>query len=149
MISQSTRIGIAAMSALAEAHGSDAPALTARQIAARRGVPAPFVAKVLTTLARRDLVRGTRGPGGGFVLVRAPGTIALQEIAACFEPVKREAQCPLGRGRQCDARQPCPLHVPFLKVHQAEAAFLTSTTLGGFSASAPAGVRKPPRKRTR
>jgi Rrf2 family protein len=147
MISQSTRVGIAAMSALAEVHGSGAPALTARQIAGRRGLSSPFVAKVLTALARQDLVRGTRGPGGGFVLARPPQAIALQEIAACFEPVSREAHCPLGRGRVCDARKPCPLHVPFLKVYQAEAAFLASTTLGGFAPPKPAKGKQSTRRR--
>ena len=53
MLNRATRIGIAAMSALAESHGTDVPALTASQIARRRSIPQPFLAKVLTTVRPR------------------------------------------------------------------------------------------------
>ena len=80
MLNRATRIGIAAMSALAESHGTDVPALTASQIARRRSIPQPFLAKVLTSLSRHELIRGTRGPGGGYVLARLAAEISLLSI---------------------------------------------------------------------
>ena len=52
--------------------------------------------------------------------------------------------CPLGNRKACVARSPCPLHVPFQKVWEAQAAFLAETTLAGFAARK---VPAPPRRR--
>ena len=134
MLNRATRIGIAAMSALAESHSADVPALTAIQIARRRSIPQPFLAKVLTTLSRHELIRGTRGPGGGYVLARPPAEISLHDIAACFELLESTPHCPLGNRKACVTRSPCPLHLPFQKMWEAQAAFLADTTLAGFAA---------------
>ncbi|MGA9656583.1 MAG: Rrf2 family transcriptional regulator [Polyangia bacterium] len=144
MLNRATRIGIAAMSALAESHGTDVPALTASQIARRRSIPQPFLAKVLTSLSRHELIRGTRGPGGGYVLARLAAEISLHDIATCFERLESTPLCPLGNRKACVARSPCPLHVPFQKVWEAQAAFLAETTLAGFTARK---VPAPPRRR--
>jgi Rrf2 family transcriptional regulator, iron-sulfur cluster assembly transcription factor len=145
MLSRSSQVAVAAASALAEVHGTERPALTAQQIAARRNIPRPYVAKVLTVMARARLVRGTRGPGGGFVLQRHPSRITLKEIAACFDGGARVA-CPLGRTR-CRRERPCPLHDPIQRVHQAAMAFLDETTLGGFVAEPEARRGDPPSPR--
>lgn len=141
ILSRSARIAIAAASALAEVHGT---ALTAQQISRRRGIPRPYVAKVLTALARARLIRGTRGPGGGYVLLRHPSRITLREIVACFDRNARP-ECPLGRDH-CRAGRPCPLHAPMLEAHEAAKAFLAETTLGGF---APSAIADPTRRKRR
>jgi Rrf2 family iron-sulfur cluster assembly transcriptional regulator len=127
MFSRSARIGIAAMSALAEA------SMTSAQIARRRRIAPAYLAKILTALARRGLIRGARGPGGGFVLARPPAQVSLLDIVSCFEPVARAPVCPLGRKAPCAGKQPCALHEPFAKLWEARAAFLAETTLAGFA----------------
>jgi Rrf2 family protein len=127
MFSRSARIGIAAMSALAEA------SLTSAQIARRRRIPPAYLAKILTALGRHGLIRGARGPGGGFLLARPPAEISLFDIVACFEPVERAPVCPLGRKTPCAGKQPCALHEPFRQLWEARAAFLAETTLAGFA----------------
>lgn len=131
MFSRSARLGIAAMSALAEA-GS-----TAAQIARRRRISPAYLAKVLTALARHGLIRSARGPGGGFVLARPPDEISLYDIVSCFEPIASAPHCPLGRRSPCAGRQPCALHEPFRKLWEVRSAFLAETTLAGFAAAAP------------
>src|SRR5512133_1173984 len=126
MLSRSTRIGIAALSALAEG------CRTAAEISRRRRITPAYLAKVLTALARHGLIRGTRGPGGGYLLARPPERISLLEIASCFEPIERASMCPLGRKSPCSGRQPCVLHEPFQKMWQAQTAFMAETTLAGF-----------------
>jgi Rrf2 family protein len=129
MLSRSSRIGIAAMSALAGA------SLTAAQIAQRRRISPAYLAKILGVLARHGLLRGARGPGGGYQLARPPERISLHDIVACFEPVAHAPQCPLGRSRPCAGKRPCALHAPFQRIWAAHAAFLAETTLAGFAAT--------------
>jgi Rrf2 family iron-sulfur cluster assembly transcriptional regulator len=139
------------MSALAEVYGTAAPTLTATQIAKRRGIPSPFVAKLMTTLALRGLVAGTRGPGGGYCLTRPPASISLLDIALSFQRLK-EAECPLGRSQVCANTAACALHQPLQEFHDHVRRFLADTTLAGFapafgSQAAPAEGR--PRKLAR
>jgi Rrf2 family iron-sulfur cluster assembly transcriptional regulator len=128
MFNRSAKIGIAAMTALAE--GS----LTAAQIARRRRISPPYLAKILTTLARRGLIRGARGPGGGYLLARPAETITLLDIVSCFEHIERTPTCPLGRNAPCAGHDRCALHDPFQKVWHARGTFLAETTLAGFTA---------------
>jgi Rrf2 family iron-sulfur cluster assembly transcriptional regulator len=137
MFSRSTRIGIAALSALAE--GSR----TAADISRRRRITSAYLAKILTALSRHGLIRGTRGPGGGYRLARPPERISLLDIVSCFESVERAPLCPLGRTSPCSSRQPCALHGPFQKMWHAQTAFMADTTLAGFAIAAPAKLRVP------
>jgi Rrf2 family iron-sulfur cluster assembly transcriptional regulator len=132
MLSKATRLSISAMSALAEVHGTDSPTLTSTEIAKRRGIPSPFVAKVMTMLSLRGLVSGTRGPGGGYSLARPPGEITLFDIASVFQRIE-EPECPLGRAHVCSDRNACGLHVPLRQMQASIRSFLTGATLAGFA----------------
>ena len=52
----------------------------AGELARLLDLPAAYVAKVLTQLARAGILRSGRGPRGGFRLNRSPDTVALLEI---------------------------------------------------------------------
>lgn len=58
---------------------------SAHEIAERRELSQPVVAKVLTIGSSLGLVEGTRGPGGGYWLKRPPGETSLLDIAGEFE----------------------------------------------------------------
>jgi Rrf2 family iron-sulfur cluster assembly transcriptional regulator len=133
MLSKATRLSISAMSALAEVYGKDSPTLTSTEIAKRRGIPSPFVAKVMTMLSLRGLVSGTRGPGGGYSLARPPDEITLFDIASVFQRIE-EPECPLGRAHVCSDKTACALHVPLQQMQASIRAFLTGATLAGFAA---------------
>lgn len=81
-----------------------------REIAESEGIPRHFLAKILHQLSGQDLVRASRGPGGGFVLVRPAEEIHLRDILAAIDgPDARRDRCVLG-SHSCDAESPCPLH---------------------------------------
>ena len=52
----------------------------AGEVARLLDLPAAYVAKVLTQLARAGILRSGRGPRGGFRLNRSPDSIALLEV---------------------------------------------------------------------
>jgi Rrf2 family protein len=83
-------------------------ARTAREISAATRVPADYLAKVLKDLNRGGIVRGRRGPGGGFTLARNASAISVYDVLASVDPPRRIHRCPLGLKEHAHAL--CPLH---------------------------------------
>ncbi len=139
MFNKSTEAAISSMSLLAEVWCEEGGRLTASQIAERRKLPRPFVAKLLTVLARNDLVAGSPGPNGGYSLKRAPDSISLLEVARCFERETPLLACPFGPDFCGTSDDKCPLHDQVVDLHGQVDAFLGSTNLGVFCRSTPEG----------
>jgi Rrf2 family protein len=70
-------------------NGGDQP-VQVRVIGDRQQIPARYLEQIFQRLRRAKLVRGKRGPGGGYVLARPPGEITLREVIEAVEG-------PLGR----------------------------------------------------
>lgn len=57
----------------------------AREIAECLQIPAAYGAKVMTQLARANILRSDRGPRGGFRLARSPDEIDMLEIVEAVD----------------------------------------------------------------
>ena len=68
---------------------------TTAQIAKATQVPAPYLSKVLQTLARDGLVTVKRGVSGGFLLGKPPEKLSIYEVVQCVDPIRRIHTCPL------------------------------------------------------
>lgn len=121
---------IAAMSALAERYPKGERA-SAEVIARNRNYSRPLVAKVLNVLSSAGLVKGSRGPGGGFSLARPPEQISIHDIVSLFEGGAPSTECPFGPG-YCGRQDPCPLHHALLALRDKQVAELKSWHLGVF-----------------
>ena len=75
MYGRQTETAIAAMSRLSEVYDGGVTRLSASEIARDRGLQAPSVAKILTTLSQAGLVGGMPGPGGGYALAKEPSEV--------------------------------------------------------------------------
>lgn len=70
-----------AVSALIEiALRSDKGPITLGDLAKMQGISLSYAEQLFTGLRKRKLVRGTRGPGGGFKLACDPADITIAEI---------------------------------------------------------------------
>jgi Rrf2 family protein len=67
--------------------------LTAKQVAEKFYVSEAHLSKVLQRLAKQGLVKSMRGPGGGFVLARAPKKISLLEVFEAIEGPLVDSNC--------------------------------------------------------
>ena len=105
VISQTAEYALRAVAWLA-AHA--AAARTNQQIADGTQVPSGYLAKVLQSLGRADLVRSQQGMGGGFSLSRAPAQITALEVINAVDPIRRIPSCPLALENHCESL--CPLH---------------------------------------
>jgi Rrf2 family protein len=83
-----TRYALLAALDLAAHHPAGRP-LKVRDIAARTGAPANYLVHVLLALKRRALVKSTRGPSGGYLLLRPPSLISAAEVVAAVSPRRR------------------------------------------------------------
>lgn len=131
MYGKATETAIAAVGRLAEVHDGGTTLLSAASIAETRGLQAPFLSKILTVLATAGIVRGSRGPGGGFTLTRPPEEIRLYDVFTLFERAETRDACPFGGG-VCGVGDPCPLHDKFVVVKDAMNAVLHETTFAEF-----------------
>lgn len=96
-------------------------------IASSLRVPRNYLSKTLHALAREGILHSTRGPGGGFQLIKSPEALTLAEVVQPFLPLEGRA-CILGRGT-CNDRTPCAAHLPWKPVKAEIADFFGLTTI--------------------
>ena len=83
-------------------NASDVP-VQSKDIAERQGIPRRYLEQVLQHLVRADILRGVRGPRGGYRLARERRRIALAEIVRIVSEIEQsdmsgeDAGSPLGR----------------------------------------------------
>jgi Rrf2 family protein len=65
-------------------NGESAP-VQVRVIGERQRIPPRYLEQIFQRLRRAELVRGKRGPGGGYVLAREPRAITLRDIVEAVE----------------------------------------------------------------
>jgi Rrf2 family protein len=128
---KTAQTAISALSLLAEVYDGGKTKLSSADIAERRKLPQPIVAKVLTIVSSIGLVDGTRGPGGGYWLKRPPSKITLLEIVEEFERHDGNIMCPFGPN-WCGSGAPCPMHDSLLQMTGQWTRYLQTTTLGVF-----------------
>ncbi len=135
---------VAAMSRLAQAYAENR-LLSSIDIARDRNLAQTLVAKLLTMLSQAGLVEGSRGPGGGYRLARAPGKISLFDVVSVFERLEDRTVCPFGPG-WCGKNDPCPLHDTYVQFNEQFDSFLRQTRLDVFPSPAPVAGKKAKRK---
>ena len=123
---------IAAMSLMAEVYAEDPPIrLSSLQIAEKRSLKKPVVAKVLTVLSQAGLVTGAPGPNGGYRLAKSPEEISLFDISIQFDRLEESLSCPMGK-EWCGDGPQCPLHDELEKLRENTNQFLQENTLALF-----------------
>ncbi len=127
MYGKQTETAIAAMSRLAEVWDNGRTRLSAIEIADQRGLPRAMVAKILSTLSQAGLVTGSPGPGGGYLLARAPRELTLCKVYEIFERIDNSMNCPFGGG-VCGAGTPCAMHDRLVSMQVSVQRLLNETT---------------------
>ncbi len=131
MYNRSTQDAISAISYLAEIYDGGDTTCSSAEIAEKRNLPKPFVAKLLTYLSQARLVTGSRGPGGGYTLAKPPKEISFKDVAKIFEREDDELSCPYGRG-QCGKGENCPVHDQLEAIRNSIQNFLAKTRFDTF-----------------
>jgi Rrf2 family protein len=118
--------GLRAASYLAERHGAG-PAF-GRDISEAESLPGAYLEQIMAALRRADLVSGTRGARGGYVLTRPPEQITLTELVTALEGPIEVAECP-GGPSCCGSPETCAVREVFDSADAALRGVFDSQTL--------------------
>lgn len=80
-----------------------------KNIAEQEGIPAHFLAKILQQLARKGLLRSSKGPTGGFALRMDPHDVSLFTIVEALDGMADYQHCASGLS-ECSDEMPCSMH---------------------------------------
>jgi Rrf2 family transcriptional regulator, iron-sulfur cluster assembly transcription factor len=106
MLSQAVGYAASALGYVAAAGGKS---VLVKEIAEAAEIPAPYLAKIIQSLARKGLVNTQRGIGGGVVLARPADQISLFELCVALDDPAVQQRCMLGTAA-CSDERACPAH---------------------------------------
>lgn len=112
----------------------------ATDISRRQRVPAPFLRKIVQTLARTGFVQTVRGADGGVRLVRDPAGITLRQVIEAVEGPVRLNRCLVRRG-ECALDRICPVHPVWQHIQDVVTRELDAVTFAQLSSARPAARR--------
>ncbi|MFH1073991.1 MAG: Rrf2 family transcriptional regulator [Candidatus Firestonebacteria bacterium] len=81
LIMRSTDYAVRALKYLAE-KGEEA---SAAELTKQLKIPWPFMRKIMQLLGKNGFVKSSKGPGGGFILLRKPEEVFLIELIKLFQ----------------------------------------------------------------
>jgi FeS assembly SUF system regulator len=93
--------------------------VSAAQIAAETGLPAPTVQKLVGKLAAAGLLRSSRGAGGGLKLARPAAAITLADIVEAVEGPIELTSCIDTERHECALEACCTVRPHWSVVNQA------------------------------
>jgi Rrf2 family cysteine metabolism transcriptional repressor len=112
-------------------HGDEGPVLR-HDIAARQELSADYVAQLFQCLCAVGLVKGVKGPGGGYQLARDPAAIRVGDIVRAVEGPIAAAQCvadTLDSQSTCHRAEGCATRLLWVRLSEVIAEFLDAVTL--------------------
>ena len=109
------------------AHQSQGP-VNLNNMAARQGISAKYLWQIVNLLKTAGFVRGTRGPKGGYVLLRDPNSITLLDVIQVLEGPVSFVEC-VDDPAFCARVEDCVAHSVWSEVSQAVREALQKITL--------------------
>lgn len=117
MLSNSCRYGIRAVIYLASQPISGGKT-GIKKISSDLGLPTPYLAKILQQLAKQKILSSSKGPHGGFSILKDPRKIALIDIVYSIDGYDTFTSCIMHNGT-CQGVEKevkhCPLHKEYEK----------------------------------
>ncbi|MBN1798520.1 MAG: Rrf2 family transcriptional regulator [Spirochaetales bacterium] len=104
-VSTRTRYGLRALHYLSE-HNEKKP-VSLNHIAEELAIPFKYLENIFKLLSRSGIVRGERGPLGGYTLARAADGLTLYEIADALDGPLVTVAC-VTDSTTCDKSKACP-----------------------------------------
>lgn len=99
------------------------------EIAERQDISQEYLEQLFGKLRRAGLVNSTRGPGGGYMLAKAPADIALAQVILAVDEPLRVTRCDGDAVDGCVRGQKCSAHELWASLGRQMMYFLESVTL--------------------
>jgi Rrf2 family protein len=137
MLSQKTRYALRALLYLAEAEPGRS--VQVADIAATQQVPRKYLELILLDLKKARMVTSRRGPGGGYVLARAPADISFAEVVRLMDGPIALVPCAslnfYARCGDCHDEATCAIRRVMAEVRDQADRILSGTTIADAAAA--------------
>lgn len=110
------------------AYHSQKNPVTLTDIATRQTISLSYLEQLFARLRKAGMVKGVRGPGGGYTLSRAAREINIAEIIEAVDEPVDSTKC--GGKSNCHNNQPCITHDLWMGLSEQIRAYLKQITLG-------------------
>jgi len=120
------RYAVTAMLDLAINHGSES--VTLRNIAENQKISLSYLEQLFAKLRKQELVKGTRGPGGGYRLARSADEISIAEIIRAVDEPMEFTDC--NGLENCKGGERCLSHHLWVQLTDQLDGFLSNIYLG-------------------
>lgn len=131
MLSNSCRYGIRAVIYLASQPLTGGKT-GIRKISSDLKLPTPFLAKILQLLAKQKILSSSKGPHGGFSILKDPRKISLLDIVNTIDGYDVFTNCVMHNG-SCEGmekdKKKCPLHEDYEKTRTELIKLFSSRTI--------------------
>ncbi len=107
---------------------SQAKPVTLTDIATRQTISLSYLEQLFSRLRKAGMVKGVRGPGGGYKLSREATEINIAEIIAAVDEQVDSTKCG-GKGN-CQNNQPCLTHDLWMGLSEQIREYLKGISLG-------------------
>jgi Rrf2 family iron-sulfur cluster assembly transcriptional regulator len=132
MLSNSCRYGIRAVIYLAQRYPVKNN-IGIKEISGDLKLPMPFLAKILQELAKNKILSSTKGPNGGFAILKKPESITLYELVKIIDGEEVFKNCIIHDGSCAEVKRnkkTCPVHDDYQKLRLKMAGLFKSRTIG-------------------
>ncbi|MBR1888428.1 MAG: Rrf2 family transcriptional regulator [Candidatus Methanomethylophilus sp.] len=100
-----------------------------KDISARQDISVKYLEQIVTILSKADIVKGERGPQGGYVLARPASDITVAEVVTSIEGTLAPVPC-IKNGRiDCQRKDRCTTLDMWLRIEKAISEIMTETTI--------------------
>ncbi|RFA28220.1 Fe-S cluster assembly transcriptional regulator IscR [Alkalilimnicola ehrlichii] len=124
-LSTKGRYAVTAMMDLA-LHEQDGP-VTLADISRCQRISLSYLEQLFARLRKNKLVKGVRGPGGGYRLAKPAGEITIADVIVAVDENVDATRC--GGQRNCQSGEPCLTHDLWTDLSQQIYSFLDGITL--------------------
>jgi len=100
---------------------------TVKEISTQYGIPQELLAKALQQLAREKVIDATKGPSGGYKLVRDPSTINMTKFFEILEGPMGIMDCYFDSG--CNQLSGCNIRTPINRINDSIRTIFDKMTL--------------------
>ena len=137
MFSKSCEYAIKAMLFVAQKSKNN-ERIGAKEIAMGIDAPETFIAKILQTLGKKELINSVKGPNGGFYMNESTLKVSLADVVKAIDGDGIYKDCVIGL-KGCDEKNPCPVHFEYKEIKRNLIVMLENSTISAFSENLDAG----------
>ena len=96
-------------------------------------IPSPFLAKILQVLAKQKMFSSTKGPNGGFGLLKDPFKITVYDIVTLFDGNDLFEKCLISLRTCKEDGNICPMHETYIGIREKIKAMFKEQTIGNLA----------------